>query len=83
TIDLFTMAAALSRCTQSFKLQSPTAVHESNLVRIWCEEAHDRINNTIDTIQNPAFTARTKLMTEIAREMVDKESTVPVHPLGF
>ncbi|CAF1417097.1 unnamed protein product [Rotaria magnacalcarata] len=83
TIDLFTMAAALSRCTQSFKLQSPTAVHESNLVRIWCEEAHGRINNTIDTIQNPAFTARTKLMTEIAREMVDKESTVPVHPLGF
>ncbi|CAF3304852.1 unnamed protein product [Rotaria socialis] len=83
TIDLFTMAASLSRCTQSFKLQSPTAVHESNLVRIWCEEAHDRINSTIDTIQNPAFTARTKLMTEIAREMVDKESTVPVHPLGF
>lgn len=83
SIDLFTMAAALSRCTHSFKTQSPTAVHESNLVRIWCEEAHDRINNTADLIQNPAFLARTKLMTEIAREMVDKESTVPVHPLGF
>jgi very long chain acyl-CoA dehydrogenase len=83
TIDLFTMAASLSRCTQSFKNQIPTAVHESNLVRIWCEEAYDRINNNIKLIQSPAFVVRTKLMTELARELVDKESTVPVHPLGF
>ncbi len=82
-IDMFTMAASLSRCTHSFKNQVPTAVHESNLVRIWCEEAYDRINNNINLIESPAFTARTKLMTELARELVDKESTVPVHPLGF
>jgi very long chain acyl-CoA dehydrogenase len=83
TIDLFTMAACLSRCTQSFKNKIPTAVHESNLVRIWCEEAYDRINNNINLIRSPTFVARTKLMTELARELVDKESTVPVHPLGF
>ncbi|CAF0754990.1 unnamed protein product [Rotaria sordida] len=83
TIDLFTMAASLSRCTHSFKNQVPTAIHESNLVRIWCEEAYDRINNNINLIQNPEFIARTKLMAQLAREMVDKESTVPVHPLGF
>ncbi|CAF0824991.1 unnamed protein product [Adineta steineri] len=82
-IDIFSMAASLSRCTQSFKNQVPTAIHESNLVKIWCEEAYDRINNNINLIQSPAFIARTKLMTELAREIVDKESTVPVHPLGF
>ena len=83
TIDLFTMAAGLSRCTQSFKNQSPSAVHEANLVRIWCEEAYDRINSNIELVTSPAFMARAKLMTELAREIVDKESTVPVHPLGF
>jgi very long chain acyl-CoA dehydrogenase len=83
TIDLFTMAASLSRCTYSFKNQVPTAVHEANLVRIWCEEAYDRINNNIKLIQSSAFTERSKLMTQLAREIVDKESTVPVHPLGF
>ncbi|CAF2903369.1 unnamed protein product [Rotaria sp. Silwood2] len=82
TIDLFTMAACLSRCTNSFKNQVPTAVHESNLVRIWCEEAYDRINNNINLIQSPEFIERTKLMTQLAREIVDKESTVPVHPLA-
>ncbi len=82
-VDIFTMAAGLSRCTQSFKNQLPTAIHESNLVRIWCEEAYDRINHNIKLIQSPAFVARTKLMTELAREIVDKESTVPIHPLGF
>jgi very long chain acyl-CoA dehydrogenase len=83
TIDLFTMAASLSRCTYSFKNQVPTALHEANLVRIWCEEAYDRINNNIKLIQSSAFTERSKLMTQLAREIVDKESTVPVHPLGF
>ena len=83
TIDLFTMAASLSRCTQSFQNQVPTALHEANLVRIWCEEAYDRINNNIKLIQSLAFIERSKLMTELAREIVDKESTVPVHPLGF
>lgn len=82
-IDLFTMAASLSRCTHSFTNQVPTAVHEATLVRIWCEEAYDRINTNISLIQSPAFRTRTKLMTELAREIVDKESTVPVHPLGF
>ncbi|UJR36023.1 hypothetical protein I4U23_028762 [Adineta vaga] len=82
-IDIYSMAAGLSRCTQSFKNQVPTAVHESHLVRIWCEEAYDRINQNLNLIQNPAFVARTKLMTELARELVDKESTVPIHPLGF
>ena len=82
-IDIFSMAASLSRCTQSLKNQVPTAIHESNLVRIWCEEAYDRINNNINLIQSPAFKARTKLMTELAQELVDKESTVPIHPLGF
>ena len=83
TIDLYTMAASLSRCTHSFKTQSPSAVHEANLVRIWCEEAYDRINTNIDLVQSSAFYARGKLISELARELVDKESTVPVHPLGF
>ena len=83
TIDLYAMAASLSRCTQSFQQQLPTAVHESNLVRLWCEEAYDRINANLDLIQNSAFHARTKIMSELARELVEKESTVAVHPLGF
>lgn len=82
-IDLYAMAASLSRCSQSFQNQVPTAVHESHLVRIWCEEAHDRIEQNLNLILSPAFAARSKLMTELAREIVDKESTVPVHPLGF
>jgi very long chain acyl-CoA dehydrogenase len=83
TIDLYSMAASLSRCTQSFRNQSPSAVHEANLVRIWCEESYDKINNNIKLIQSSAFIERTRLMSELARELVDKESTVPVHPLGF
>jgi len=83
TIDLYSMAASLSRSTQSFQNQYPTAVHESNLVRIWCEEAYDRINNNIKLIQSSAFINRSRLMTELAQEIVQKESTVPVHPLGF
>ena len=82
-IDIYAMAASLSRCTQSFQQQQPSALHEANLVRIWCEEAYDRINNNIKLIQSPAFIARTRLMSELAREIVDKESTVPIHPLGF
>lgn len=83
TIDLYSMAASLSRCTHSFQNQYQTAVHESNLVRIWCEEAYDRINNNIKLIQSSAFINRTRLMSELAQEIVQKESTVPVHPLGF
>ncbi|CAF0831038.1 unnamed protein product [Adineta steineri] len=82
-IDLYSMAASLSRCTQSFQNQVPSAVHEANLVRIWCEEAYDRINNNINLVQSSAFITRTKLMSELAKEIVEKESTVPVHPLGF
>ncbi|CAF2947345.1 unnamed protein product [Rotaria sp. Silwood2] len=83
TIDLYSMVACLSRCTQSFQNQIPSAIHESNLVRIWCEETYDKIKNNINLIQNSAFIERTRLMTELSREIVDKESTVPVHPLGF
>ncbi|CAF0909633.1 unnamed protein product [Adineta ricciae] len=83
TIDLYAMAASLSRCSQSFRNQVPSAVHESNLVRIWCEEAYDRINNNINLIQSSAFLERSRLMSELAKEIVDKEATVPVHPLGF
>ncbi|CAF0916094.1 unnamed protein product [Didymodactylos carnosus] len=82
-IDLFTMAVALSRCTHSFKKNVSTAVHESNLVNLWCEEAYARINTNLDLITDPAFLKRSKLMTTLAREIVEKESTVPEHPLGF
>jgi len=83
TIDLFSMAAGLSRCTQAFKKQRSSAVHESHLVNIWCEEAYDRINHNLNLILNPAFAARTKLMTTLAREIIDKEATVPGHPLDI
>jgi very long chain acyl-CoA dehydrogenase len=83
TIDLYSMAACLSRCTQSFRNQMPSAAHEANLVRIWCEEAYDRINNNMSLIQSPAFLERTRLMKELSAEIVKKEATVPVHPLGF
>ncbi|CAF1041260.1 unnamed protein product [Rotaria sordida] len=83
TIDLYSMAVCLSRCTQSFQNQISSAIHESNLVRIWCEEAYERINNNINLIQNSAFIERTRLMSELSGEIIDKESTVPVHPLSF
>ncbi|CAF3679402.1 unnamed protein product [Rotaria socialis] len=83
TIDLYSMAASLSRCTQSFSSQISSAVHESKLVQIWCEEAYERINNNINLIQSSDFIQRTRLMNELAREIVENESTVPVHPLGF
>ncbi|CAF2099828.1 unnamed protein product [Rotaria magnacalcarata] len=83
TIDLYSMAASLSRCTQSFNSQNSSAVHESKLVQIWCEEAYDRIKNNINLIQSSDFIQRTRLMNELAREIVENESTVPVHPLGF
>lgn len=82
-IDLYTMAVSLSRCTQSLNNQTSSAVHESKLVRTWCEETYDRVNNNINLLLSSAFIERARLMNELALEIVDKGSTVPVHPLGF
>lgn len=83
TIDIYAMFVVLSRASRSVNNKIASAEHEVNIANLFCSEAALRVTNNLKDVQDPAFIGRTKVMTQIAKDMAQNGRTVPQHPLGF
>lgn len=82
SIDLYTMAAVLSRTTKSVSARVPTAAHETALAAVFCSQASLRINDNINAMGSSARSLDAKRVA-IAKALFDAGDYIPKHPLGF
>lgn len=82
-IDIYGMAAVLSRASRSLNNKVSTAQHEAILAQVFCDEAADRIRQNLDSLHDSNKLSNDTKMARIATEVIRNMNTVPAHPLGF
>ncbi|CAH3025325.1 unnamed protein product [Porites evermanni] len=82
-IDIYGMAAVLSRASRSLNNKVSTAQHEAILAQVFCDEAADRIRQSLDSLHDSNKLSNDTKMARIATEVIRNMNTVPAHPLGF
>eukprot|EP00795_Rhopilema_esculentum_P017018 gene17018-8523_t len=82
-IDIYGMICVLSRASRSINEGASSSEHETNICSIYCAEASDRIATNLKSLSNNMSLTNDAKKKEIARDLVNNQATVPVHPLGF
>ncbi len=85
TIDLYGMAAVLSRATKTLSAEgeeSAAAEHEALLAEAFCAEAAVRVNENVAGLNSPKKTTDGAIG-KIADTVLDAGKYVAKHPLGF
>lgn len=81
-IDLYAMAAVLSRTTKSIKASSSSAEHETRLAELFCLQASRRISTNVADMTGGSADLDAKRVA-IAKALFDSGNYIPKHPLGF
>ena len=79
-IDLFSMAAVLSRASRSLSQSSITSEHERDIAQTWCHDAIRRIRTNVQEVLNPSLTSDRSYDT-IATNVLDNEGYKARHIL--
>lgn len=83
SIDIYGMAAVLSRASRSLNNKVDSAQHEAMITSVYCDEAFDRIRQNLDSLHDSNKLSNDTRMSRIASEVINNVNTVPLHPLGF
>lgn len=83
TIDVYGMFVVLSRATRSLNLKLPSCEHETDLANLFCQEAYRRATQNLRDATDAQFSDNYRIMSKIARGLIQHGNTVPQHPLGF
>uniref|UniRef100_A0A182X4Z7 Very long-chain specific acyl-CoA dehydrogenase, mitochondrial n=1 Tax=Anopheles quadriannulatus TaxID=34691 RepID=A0A182X4Z7_ANOQN len=68
-IDIYTMAAVLSRATRASQRGLPSASHELLMAQIWCQEASSRVQRNISRIHSGSFKEHYQRLAQVARNV--------------
>jgi very long chain acyl-CoA dehydrogenase len=82
-IDIYGMAAVISRASKSLSGDVPTGGYERLLTATFCQQAFDRTNHTLQSITSSKEVKLDAAMSDIAKKVVEHGEVVPVHPLGL
>ena len=82
-IDIFAMAAVVSRASDSANRTVESASNEARMCNIWCQEAHKRVEENLKLLSCQQFNDRVKDMGQLSDTLVQTQKPIPVHPLGF
>jgi len=82
-IDIFAMVAVISRASDAQSKDSAKKNHESAMCNIWCAEAAKRVQDGFALLADPTFNKRVKSMGEISDDLINTQTIIPTHPLGF
>ncbi|XP_022797337.1 very long-chain specific acyl-CoA dehydrogenase, mitochondrial-like [Stylophora pistillata] len=82
-IDIYGMAAVLSRASRSLNNKFDSAQHEAMITTVYCDEAFDRIRQNLGSLHDSNKLSNDTKMSRIAMDVIKNLNTVPNHPLGF
>merc|ERR1719175_270817 len=82
TINIYVSSCVLSGCSKSLSEGIESAHHEEMMAKVWCQEAHTRIMNSLNELKNPERLSNYKSMAEISRNVCSKNGPVQGGPLG-
>ncbi|XP_053675543.1 very long-chain specific acyl-CoA dehydrogenase, mitochondrial-like [Anopheles nili] len=80
-IDIYTMAAVLSRASRSVRKGLPSAQHEILMTQIWCQEASNRVHRNINRINSGAFKEHYQKLAQVARNVSERRGVAHTNPL--
>eukprot|EP00731_Ephydatia_muelleri_P030344 Em0021g867a len=80
-VDLYGMAAVLSRASKALSKGVPTASHEKALTVTFCQQAQERIRRNLGSLRSPSHLNVDASMAAIAKEICKHGGAVPTHPL--
>ncbi|XP_046853209.1 very long-chain specific acyl-CoA dehydrogenase, mitochondrial-like [Xenia sp. Carnegie-2017] len=81
TIDLYGMAAVLSRSTRSLTNNFSSSQHEAMMTKFFCDEASRRIRRNLETLNNKMDITNDERMSSIAKAVYSEGGIVHEHPL--
>lgn len=80
-IDIYSMAAVLSRCTYVIQNDGADAAkHDQKIAQLFVRQAYKRATANLNEASNPSVTGM-RLIEEIATDVFDEASMVQKHPL--
>uniref|UniRef100_A0A4Y0BH69 Uncharacterized protein n=1 Tax=Anopheles funestus TaxID=62324 RepID=A0A4Y0BH69_ANOFN len=80
-IDIYTMAAVLSRASRSAKKGLPSAGHELLMAQIWCQEASSRVQRNINRIHSSTYKEHYQRLAQVARNVSERRGLPHTNPL--
>lgn len=80
-IDIYACMCMLSRATRTDKLGLASADHEINMVKVYCNEAADRISSATSSIRSHDKLTNFELMKTISNQVCESGGVVQIHPL--
>lgn len=83
SIDLYGMAAVLSRASRSASAGAPTTAHELLLTKLFCRQASERLKANLGLVQTASFAQDVELMSNVARDLCKQGGLLHINPLGF
>lgn len=82
SIDIYAMAAVLTRASRTLQQGGATAGHEKLLTKVWCEQASERVQRNLSALTASRDLKLDESLSSIAKEVIGHGGTVPEHPLG-
>ncbi|CAB3979572.1 very long-chain specific acyl- dehydrogenase, mitochondrial-like [Paramuricea clavata] len=80
-MDLYGMAAVISRASRSLSKNIPNAQHEAVMTKFFCDEASRRISRNLRTLNNATDLTNDQRMSSIAKAVYENGGVVQEHPL--
>jgi len=83
-IELYAMAAILSRASRSIELGHASAKHEEKICYVYCTESCERVKWLLSSLRSDkGHRKRFEYMSTISKEVVGNGGLIQQHPLGF
>ncbi|XP_058815271.1 very long-chain specific acyl-CoA dehydrogenase, mitochondrial-like [Topomyia yanbarensis] len=82
-IDIYAMAAVLSRASRAVNKSLPSAEHESLMAQSWCHEAADRVRVNIRKINSDSYAKNCGKMSQIAKNICANNGIAHNNPLDI
>lgn len=85
TIDAYSMAVILSRASRSIERGHPSAQHEINICKVFCQESEQRIRQWLKTIEQESSADEKifPLLSSVSKDVVKNRGIIHQNPLGF
>lgn len=79
----YSMAAVLSRASNSIEKKLPSASHEALMAKVWCNEAYERVQINLERLKSPVNNQNYKDMAEISKTICSQGGVAHENPVGI
>lgn len=82
-IDIYAMAAVLSRAARAVNKSLPSTDHELLMAQAWCHEANDRVRVNIRKINTDSFVKNFGKMSQVSKNICANNGIAHNNPLDI